>query len=71
MMRTLKDLWMRFARLLAAVNNAILLTILFYCIITPLGLIRRLVRKSSRAAAQEHASQWTPFSSGHDPRKPF
>jgi len=71
MMRTLKDLWMRFARLLAAGNSAILLSMLFFCIITPLGLIKRLVRKSSHATAQEHASQWTTFSSGHDPRKPF
>lgn len=35
--------WMRFARALAWVNARVILTVVFYVILTPVGLVRRLL----------------------------
>jgi hypothetical protein len=42
----LNRLWMRFALLLAYVINPIVLTLLFYAVMTPYGLLTRILGKS-------------------------
>ena len=53
--------WMKFAGVLGYVNARILLSLMFYLVITPYGLISRLVRRNPlrrRGPAQE--SYWIP-----------
>ena len=71
MWQYIKESWMRFAKLLAAVNNAVLLAALFFCIITPLGLIMRLFRKSPLASSAQTSSYWAPLPSDGDLKRPF
>jgi len=71
MLKRLKDLWMQFARLLATINTAVLLTVLFVCVITPLGLLMRILRRSPLRSTPPADSQWIALPSGDDPRKPF
>jgi hypothetical protein len=42
-------LWMRFAELLGAINSRIILTICFYLIILPFGLLLRMFRRDPMA----------------------
>jgi hypothetical protein len=44
-LQPLNNLWMKFGALLAKIMNPIFLTIMFFGIITPAGLILRLFRK--------------------------
>lgn len=37
--------WMRFAAVLAWLNTRLLLSVFFYLVVTPIGLVMRLVRK--------------------------
>lgn len=39
--------WNKLSKLLGAINNYVLLTILFFLVLTPMGLIRRLLKKPS------------------------
>ena len=41
-LKTLYDLWMKFAAVLAWINTRILLVIMFYLVFTPTGFIMRL-----------------------------
>jgi hypothetical protein len=43
-LRPVEKAWMRLAHVLAYVNTRIILTVLFYLVFTPIGLISRLVR---------------------------
>jgi len=71
MVKRLKDLWMRFAVVLAAINGAILLTILFVFVITPIGLIMRALGRSPLASKEPADTHWLALPSEDDPRKPF
>jgi hypothetical protein len=41
----LRRVWMAFARLLGRVNGTILLIVIFYFLLTPFALVRRLARR--------------------------
>ena len=43
-LRPVEKAWMRLAHVLAYVNTRIILTLLFYLVFTPIGLIRRTVK---------------------------
>ncbi len=52
--------WMTLAMVMGAIVSTILLTLLFYCIVTPIGLIARLAGKDflSRNLEPKAASDW-------------
>jgi len=51
--------WMKFAEALAYVNTRIILTVLFYTVVMPIGLLRRLVSDPlDRKLGQGEASDW-------------
>ena len=51
--------WMRFAEALGWINTRVLLILIFYLVVTPLGLIMRIARRSPLDTAQKD-SYWTP-----------
>ena len=53
--------WMRFARALGWINSRILLTLLFFIIITPYGALQRLVGRDRLGRKWHRATPtWTP-----------
>jgi hypothetical protein len=62
--------WMGLARLLARVTNPVLLTVFFFAVITPVGLIARLVGHDAmgRRRAPDGGSYWKARQP--DPRGP-
>ena len=71
MLNLLKTLWMKFVAVLAIVNSAIVLTVVFFVVVTPIGLLMRLLGKSAYAASAQAPPRWHPLPSDTDPRKPF
>jgi hypothetical protein len=71
MIGRIRTYWMQLARLLAAVNSAVLLTIVFFCVLTPAGLLLRLFRRQDPLSSAAAGSQWSPFPADADPGKPF
>jgi len=51
--------WMRFGEALAWVNTRILLTLIFFLVVTPIGLVMRLFGRSPIATARRNDSYWT------------
>jgi hypothetical protein len=54
--------WMRFAFVLGWINTRVLLTLAFYLVVTPTGLILRLLKKDpmEREFDRSAASYWKP-----------
>lgn len=50
--------WMRFAEVLGWINTRILLILIFYLVVTPLGLVMRLLRRAPLDMARRD-SYWT------------
>lgn len=50
--------WMRFAEVLGWINTRILLMLIFYLVVTPVGLIMRIVRRSPLDVTRKD-SYWT------------
>ncbi|HEY3056856.1 MAG TPA: SxtJ family membrane protein [Thermoanaerobaculia bacterium] len=50
--------WMRIAEALGWINTRILLIVIFYLVVTPVGLIMRMVRRSPLDVAEKD-SYWT------------
>ena len=51
--------WMKFAMVLAHVNTRIILTLMFYVVFTPVGLVMRLFRDPlNRSLRDRDGSQW-------------
>jgi hypothetical protein len=54
--------WMRFAHLLGRVNTAVLLFLVFYFVLTPLGFVLRLFgRDELRRRRAPGDSMWVPY----------
>ena len=51
--------WIRFGDLLGWVNTRILLTLIFYLVVTPIGLVMRLFRRSPLAVEERNGSFWS------------
>ena len=63
--------WMRFAHVLGWINSRMLLSLLFFGVLTPVGVARRLVGVDvlRRRRWHRHASTWTAYPSRqHNPR---
>jgi hypothetical protein len=62
--------WLWFARTLATINSYLLLTILFFLVVVPLGLFYSL---TGRAVTRlpSGPTLWTPCSRETDPERPF
>ena len=52
-LRPFRAAWMRFAEVIGAVNNRILLGLVFFVLITPIGLVRRLTSRDGLGRAFE------------------
>jgi hypothetical protein len=48
--------WMRFGHLLSKITTPLILGILFYLVITPVGLIRRMLGKNSMSGKEDRDS---------------
>jgi hypothetical protein len=54
--------WMKIARILGRVNTAVLLFLVFYLVLTPLGLVLRLLgRDELRRRRAPEDSMWVPY----------
>jgi len=51
--------WMRFGDALAWVNTRIILVLIFFLVVTPIGLVIRLFGRSPIATARHNDSYWT------------
>jgi len=59
LLQPVRAAWMRFAEVLGYVNTRIILTALFYLILTPVGLVLRLVRDPlNRSLDDTEGSCW-------------
>jgi hypothetical protein len=52
--------WWRFAMVLGYVNARIILTVVFVLVLTPIGLVWRLIRRDPLARRREHWAGWVP-----------
>jgi hypothetical protein len=70
--RSFHAAWMRLAHALGWVNSRILLALLFYLVMTPMGLIQRLAgRDALRRRGQGASSYWIPRSSPKQSKEQF
>ena len=51
--------WMRLGEVLAWVNTRIILTLIFFLVVTPIGLLMRLFGRSPIAVAKRNDSYWS------------
>jgi len=64
--------WMAFARALGYVNSRILLSLVYYVVMTPLGLVLRLIGQDPlRRRGARQQSYWVPRQSPRQPRNGF
>ncbi len=64
--------WMRLAHALGYVNSRILLSAMFYLVITPFGIVSRLCRRNPlKRRGPKQASYWIPRKRPRQPREQF
>ncbi len=63
--------WWRFSRALGYVNARVLLSIIFFLILTPLGLLWRLTGKDPLARRRRNWPGWTPYPARYKDAKHF
>jgi hypothetical protein len=63
--------WWRFSRALGYVNARILLSIIFFLILTPLGLLWRVTGKDPLARGRKGWRGWTPYPARYRSAKHF
>jgi hypothetical protein len=63
--------WWRFSRALGYVNARVLLSIIFFLILTPLGLLWRITAKDPLARGRKHWRGWTPYPDRYKNAKHF
>ncbi len=72
MMAPVYQLWMRIALVLGTIMTAVIISIVFYLVITPIGLMRRLLRSKSdyvQSFDRQADSYWVERSDGYDARR--
>jgi hypothetical protein len=52
--------WMRLAEILGWINTRVILILIFYLVVTPIGLVLRLFRRSPLALERRNGSFWAP-----------
>lgn len=61
--------WMAFARALGRVNTAVFLSVVFFLVLTPLGLLLRLAGRDELDRRRRGSSTWHPYPARNgDPR---
>ena len=64
--------WMRLAHALGWINSRILLALIFYLVITPVGLVQRLAgRDALRRRGPGGTSYWTPRAASKQSKEQF
>jgi hypothetical protein len=63
--------WWRFSRALGYVNARVLLSIIFFLILTPLGLVWRLTGKDPLARRRRNWTGWTTYPARYKDGKHF
>ncbi len=60
LLKPVYDAWMRFAAILAWVNTRVILSVLFYAVLTPFGICMRIFGKDplSRDIDRKRSSYW-------------
>lgn len=67
--RSVRTVWMRLATILAWVNTRIILSLLFYAVLTPIGVIMRIFRDPlDRRLSDGRSSYWVPKEPTSDPK---
>ncbi len=71
-----EKIWMKFAEILSVIMTRVILTLTFYLVITPLGLLVRLLGKDllQKKFEQEVKTYWVPVDSNGPcsrPDKPY
>jgi hypothetical protein len=64
-----RDLWLRFAGLLGWFNSRVILTVLFFVVLTPMALLRRVFGRGevdTRWAPGKLGSNWRPRNEPYD-----
>ena len=51
-------LWLKFGKILAIINSTLLLTLFYFVVITPVGLIRKLFGNDGYGKGESSASMW-------------
>ena len=55
------DLWWAFSRILGAFNARVLMSVLFFIVLTPLAMVWRLTGKDPLGRRRSPASGWAPY----------
>ena len=63
--------WWRFSRALGYVNARVLLSVIFFLILTPLGLLWRLTGKDPLARRRRNWPGWAPYPARYKDAKHF
>ena len=60
LLKPVYDVWMKFAAILAYVNTRVILSVLFYAVLTPFGICMRIFGKDplSRGIDRKRSSYW-------------
>ena len=63
-------LWMKFAEALSYVSTGLILATVFFLVVTPIGVVRRLIGRDPLGRRRNKAdSYWVPYSERqHDPK---
>lgn len=59
LLRPVYRVWMQLGEVLAWINTRIILTLVFFLVVTPIGIVMRLFGRSPIARARHEHSYWT------------
>ncbi len=71
MMAPVYKVWMRLALVLGTIMTAVIITVVFVLLITPIGVLRRVLRSKSdysKAFDRQKGSYWVDREGAYDPR---
>ncbi len=60
-LKPISDIWWKFSALLGWFNARVLLSIIFFLILTPLGLFWRAIGKDPLARRRQNWTGWSPY----------
>jgi hypothetical protein len=70
-LKPISDVWWKFALLLAWFNARVLLSIIFFLILTPVGLAWRLTGKDPLSRRRRNWAGWSPYPARYKDAKHF
>lgn len=69
-LRVPNRVWWRFAQTLGWINARIILSVFFFVVLTPVGIVMRAVGRSP-LRTRDQRSNWSPYPAGHADAKHF